>query len=90
MRRRPHRSPRRPAGHDARPNRKKAATPKGMRSSQRAKPKSAAMAATAVAKISRNIWSSACATFSNSVTLRGKAAGGAGVLAAGASMAKAS
>ena len=67
--RRPQRSPSRPAGNEPSPNRKNAPTPYGIRSSQRAKPKSAAIAPTAVAKISRNMWSSACATLSSSAVM---------------------
>ena len=51
--RRPHRSPRRPAGSEPSPNMTKAPTVYGMRSCQ-AMPHSAAMAPTAVAKMSRN------------------------------------
>ena len=54
------------------PHSANAPTPDGMRSSQRAKPKSAAIAATDVAKISRNMWSIACATLSSSDARRGK------------------
>ena len=47
------------------PKKKNAATLYGIRSSQRAMPKSAAMLVTAVAKISRNMWSMACPMFSS-------------------------
>ena len=63
--RRPHRSPSRPAGADPSPNMKNAPALYGIRSSQRSKPKSAAIVATAVAKISRNMWSIACAKLSS-------------------------
>ena len=59
MARRPHRSPSRPAGIEPRPNISAAPVPQGIRSSQREKPKSAAIAETAVAKTSRNMWSMA-------------------------------
>jgi hypothetical protein len=68
--RRPHRSPSRPAGSEPRPNITKAPTPNGIRSSQRARPKSAAIVVTAVAKISRNMWSTAWATFSRRMVVR--------------------
>ena len=53
--RRPHRSPRRPAGSEPSPNKRKAPALNGIRSSHRDTPKSAAMVVTAVAKISRNM-----------------------------------
>jgi hypothetical protein len=68
--RRPQESPSFPAGSDPRPNITKAAAPKGIRSSQRASPNSAAIALTAVAKISRNMWSSAWATLSMNDVVR--------------------
>ena len=68
--RRPQRSPSRPEGSDPSPNITKAPTPKGIRSSQRAKPNSAAMLATAVAKISRNMWSTAWARFRRRIAPR--------------------
>ena len=68
--RRPQRSPSRPEGNEPRPNITNAPTPNGIRSSQRAKPNSAAMLATAVAKISRNMWSTAWARFRRKIALR--------------------
>src|SRR5581483_28173 len=61
MARRPHRSPRRPAGSEPRPKSTNAPTVYGIRSCQ-TMPHSAAMADTAVAKMSRNRWSMAWPT----------------------------
>jgi hypothetical protein len=51
-----------------------------MRSSHLEKPNSVAIVATAAAKISRNMWSTACARLSNPVTTGGKAYGASGVV----------
>jgi len=73
--RRPQRSPSRPEGTEPSPNMKNAPTLYGIRSSQRAKPNSCAIDTTAVAKISRNMWSIAWATLSSSAVPRGVSIG---------------